>query len=550
VDDVLNRVAGVFVGYTGQDFNGNTFLDIHDSSFQQVVIYLDGVRLSKATDDLSFANVVPIRIIKRIEVIKGAASSTWGSALGGVINIITKDTGKNKQPEGSLHGSYGEFGSQDYSGELAGKWARLGYYLAAGDQTSDGIRDNKYFDNQSVYGKIDLDLADQMLLSFSGCSSAPDYKASYFTHPSFDFTENLNDRNEFLTGSFDWMLWSRMNLHVNSYYFINDYQASGYSISSDQPLWHNKYLQKTTGINGRMDWMPGDQQVVLGFDFVKNKLYLSDKLTDGPESKLSEELMGWYINDTIRINKLTIIPGLRFDQLSDTTDMVSPGLGATYQLADHTLLRGGISQGFRKPPITYTDTENGSLYANNELEPETVWSYQLGAETGAARFCRLKSTFFFHDAKKSFLWSRALGAYDNIGNQKRRGLELELETISWHHLVLELNFTYVHLENIDMENGYKREANLILSYDNPELISLELVGHYALYGELEGPAAYNPIDNTVLWDISLKKQIWRREQSRSEIFLVGHNLSNESQYDDELTKNGPRWLEVGLKFSF
>ena len=93
LDDVLNRVAGVYVKYHAQDFNGNTLLAIHDSSWQQVAVYLDGVKISKATQDLSYVNIVPVRIVKRIEVIKGAASSTWGSALGGVINIITKDTG-------------------------------------------------------------------------------------------------------------------------------------------------------------------------------------------------------------------------------------------------------------------------------------------------------------------------------------------------------------------------------------------------------------------------------------------------------------------------
>ena len=545
VDDVLNQLAGVFVSYHGQDFNGCTFLDIHDSSHQQVTVYLDGVRISKATQDLSFVNIVPIRIIKRIEVIKGAASSTWGSALGGVINIITKDTGKNEHYSGSLRGSYGEFGSQDLSGELAGKWTKLGYYLSASHQTSDGLLDNRYFDNQNLYGKLDLNLPEQITLSMSGGVSTPDYKAGYFAHPDFDHTEDLYDYNMFVTGSFDWMVLSRINLHINSYYFKNDFQSTGYSISNGQQLWKNTELQKTTGINGRIDWALSTQQLVLGFDYLKSTLFLHDELSGDSESRLNEELLAWYINDTIRFDKLTVIPGLRFDQLSDTTNIFSPGLGATYQLASHTLLRAGISLGFRKPPITYTDTVNGSQYANNELEPETVWSYQIGVETWAARFFRLKSTFFFHDAKDSIQWNGALGSYDNSGKEKRRGLELELETVPWNNLVTELNFTY-----IGRENGYKREANLTFQYVNFDIITVEVTGHYAIYGDLDAPPAYKPMDGTILWDLSINKEVWRRDTNRSEIFLVGHNLSNESQYNDELLKNGPRWLEVGLKLFF
>ena len=46
--------------------------------------------------------------IDRIEIIKGPASSAWGSALGGVSNIVTKNAGENVRPSGSLYGSYGE----------------------------------------------------------------------------------------------------------------------------------------------------------------------------------------------------------------------------------------------------------------------------------------------------------------------------------------------------------------------------------------------------------------------------------------------------------
>ncbi|MDH3346866.1 MAG: hypothetical protein OEM02_02020, partial [Desulfobulbaceae bacterium] len=162
----------------------------------------------------------------------------------------------------------------------------------------------------------------------------------------------------------------------------------------------------------------------------------------------------------------------------------------------------------------------------------------------------LKSTYFFHDAEDSFQWNGALEAYDNSGRQKRQGLEFELQSIPWNNLVMELNFTYVHLEKLKQENGYQREANLIIRYDNPNIISVELAGHYARYGDLHAPPAYKPVDDTVLWDINFNKQLWKRDNTKAKIFLVIHNLSNESQYNDELFKNGPRWMEIGLNFSF
>ncbi len=113
VDDVLNRVAGLYVDYAGLDFNHNSDIFIQGSGWEHVVVLLDGIRVNKASAEIAWVNMVPVRVIKRIEVIKGAASSTWGSALGGVINIITKDTGSTNRPQADLTASYGERSTHD-----------------------------------------------------------------------------------------------------------------------------------------------------------------------------------------------------------------------------------------------------------------------------------------------------------------------------------------------------------------------------------------------------------------------------------------------------
>jgi vitamin B12 transporter len=77
-----------------------------------------------------------VGIIDRIEVIKGPASSAWGSSLGGLINIITKAAGTTRTPSGALQVSYGEAGSLDAGAHLSGKTGPLGYFLFAGRQES------------------------------------------------------------------------------------------------------------------------------------------------------------------------------------------------------------------------------------------------------------------------------------------------------------------------------------------------------------------------------------------------------------------------------
>ncbi len=550
VDDLLNRVAGVSVDYASKDFNNAAYLGIHDSSSHQVAIYLDGIRISKATNDLAFTNMVPIRIIKRIEVIKGAAGSTWGSSLGGVVNIITKDTGESSRPSGSVRGSYGEYNSQDYSGEIAGALGQVGYYLSAARQESDGIKDDKEFANTSVYGKFDINLPANMGLTVSGGYTAPDYQISHFALPGFDFDESIDDHSSFASASFDALVASDLNLHLNGYFLDNSFVLTDTDFNSDIPWWKNQEEQESTGINGRLDYHLDRHQLVAGFDYLRNEIRRSDELSTAPASELKEEILAFYANDTIDFGRLTLVPGLRYDRMSDTSNMTSPSLGATWLAAEHTLFRASVAKGFHKPPIAQTDTDNGVWWANDQLEPEQVWSYQAGVETGAARFCRLKTTLFYNDVSEAFSWNSALATYENSGSESRKGIELEISTLPWHHLSLELNFTYIHTEDDNGENGHKRFANLIALYDNPELLTVELSGHYARYGDLEAPPAYNPVDGTVLWDISISRKIWANEQLSSELFFVGHNLSNESQYDDELTPNSGRWLEAGLKVFF
>jgi vitamin B12 transporter len=548
VDDVLKRVAGVFVLYHGQDFNGGAFLSIHGSSWQQVVVYLDGVKISKASQDLTFANIVPIRIVKRIEVIKGAASSTWGSALGGVINIITKDTGAALQPTGSVHASYGEFQSQAYSAEVAGKVSRLGYYLSGATQKSDGLKDDKAYDNTSFYGKMDLELPAGMKLAVTSGYTAPEYKGGYF--PLLGFEEDLDDRNLFYTASFDARVASNLNFHVNGYRYDNDYNRNAFALSDGSVWWDDTDQQKSEGLSGRLNWSLANQEIVAGVDYLRNDLQRSDELAGTPPRHLSEDLVAYYLNDTIRLGKLTVIPGLRLDSSNEVKDVVSPSLGATYLLSSDTLLRASISRGFRKPPVLWTDEQNGEWFANEELDPELVWSYQAGVETTAATFCRLKTTIFFHDAKDAIQWSSTTLRMENSGEEERIGFEVEVETLPWHDLTLAVNYTYSHLSNMDKELGINQEANVIITYDNPDIITLELSGHYANFGSLVAPPAFNPEDNSIIWELSVTRNLWRQERFQADLFMVGHNLTNDSQYVDELLPNGPRWLEAGMKFRF
>src|SRR5512134_1864831 len=137
VADVLNTVTGVQVEFSGgPGLIGIAF--IQGSEARHVTVIIDGVVLNNLSNDTANLGQVPVQNIQKIEIIKGPASSAWGSALGGVINIITK-AGSAVNQGALLSGSYGKKNTGDFRVEGRGKQDKFCYYLTAGRIQSDGL---------------------------------------------------------------------------------------------------------------------------------------------------------------------------------------------------------------------------------------------------------------------------------------------------------------------------------------------------------------------------------------------------------------------------
>lgn len=549
VDDVLNRVAGIMVEYQGQDFNGNSALMIHDSDYEHVTVLVDGIRINKIWAEIAFTNVIPIRIIKRIEVIKGAASSTWGAGLGGVINIITKDTGKTDRITGSLHASYGEFATSDVTGEAAGKIGGLGYYVSAGRQDSDGLNDDRYFENRTIYGKFDYRLPANTLLTVTASSSRPEYRSSWRPPEQGGRQEELDDENLYYSANLDTQFGPRMSGHLLLYTFKNDYTYDRSTVPGGVSYLNDNGEQTTKGVNGRFNFRTDNHNLVAGVDYQRNELILRDLLIDYEADPVYEETWGLYVNDTITLGNFSLTPGLRYEAISITDDMLNPSLGLTWQVGEKTLLRAIAARGFRKVPPAFVE---GDLYfmweLNPDLEPEKTWSYQFGLESAALPFGTLKTTLFYHRATD--VWTTWTWPYTNGGSATRRGFECELVTNRFHDTWLTANFTYTRHETQLDETGYSRLANLIVTYDNPELATLELAGHYVHFGSLHSPDSVNGRDDNFIWDLNVNKRIYKSDSLSCQLFGVLHNVFDEEQYYREIFPNAPRWFEAGMKIFF
>lgn len=547
VSEVLDRVAGMFNSFGSREIIPSGSFSVHNSESEQVTVLIDGIRW-RYTYDITETNQIPVRIIKRIEVIKGPASSTWGSSLGGVVNIITRDTGKEGKPTGLVSGSYGEFATHDLRADTAGRTGKVGYYLYAGSTETDGGMNHRYFRNKSVYGKTDLELTKDTRLTVSGGYTAPESKYLHWQRMGFDgYTE---ERDFFVSGALDMQLTPSLSVNFTARRYDNEFANPLRAHADGSTFSKNSYDLITTGASARVVYTRANQTVVVGGDFDRWEEKDTDHITPYMAPTLYDEYWGVYANNTIRWNDFTITPGIRFDHFSLSDNQTSPSLGITYRATPHTLLRLIASQGFRKPPASFTSGDPWFVVANPELDPEKVASLQAGIETTALRILRLKTTAFRHVAKGVWEYGPSW-EWVNGGKERRKGVEIEAETVPLHNLSIVSNYAYTRREPGNSgENDATYAWNAGLRYDDQKSLRAELFGHYIWYGTVRSRDALAGHYDDFLWDFNLRKTFLANDSYSADLFATVHNLFNGSQYFWYGAPNTPRWAEAGIRVRY
>jgi vitamin B12 transporter len=557
VAEVLNRVSGIFVSFN-QDFGAPSVLNIQGSEQRHVLVLLDGVPWNFLTSGSAETNSIPAGIIERIEIIKGPASSAWGSSLGGVINIITKSAGNEEKPAGSISASYGKSNSLDYRFQVASKAGSVGYYLFAGNQESDGLRNSRNFDNTSLYSKINIPVSKSVNIGLTMGYSEPQIESGDM--PSYDITETADISTFFGTTSFDALLNKAFSLNFSVYHFkqkcvITDTSLGlGFTGSAGEFYRDSSYDEETTGGSGKLVWKHGIHTAVLGVDLGRGKLDQTITAPDNepPITKTHPDIdkLAIYINDTIIIDQWAITPGVRYDYNSVTGSFVSPSLGVTYKISEDSILRASVARGFTMPPLSWTS--GGALYLdpNPSLDPEEIWSYQAGVETSVINYLWLKATIFHHDLKNALVMDYAGYNYIfiNKGKVMRNGLEIEAETVPIYNMSMSAAFAYIDKDPKDeMGISYNYACNIGIRYDDKKSFRAELFGHYVWWDLDE---SYMAEYDDFIWDLNLNKRIFSKEKVPTEFFFTAHNIFNGSQYFYVDSKNPGTWVEAGIRFNF
>jgi len=565
--EVLSRVAGVMVARQGAEFNGVSYTYIQGSRTEHVLTLIDGVRLNSAMSGEATVNHIPLRIIERIEIIKGPASSVWGSSQGGVINIITKATGKATKPSGSVGAEIGEGRSSAYEADIAGKGGRVGYFLYAGRQDSDGLLNNRFYDSGRAYGKIAIDLPNQGLLTFTGSAIDPHYRTGDFTlNGQPYFSEDTRDRTHFVTANYDTPFSDSLHLNLGARHYERTFNWNRDILPSSPEgdpgtlFWFANWREKSQGTNALLTWKSDWQQVSLGAEI--NRSEMGTTTDYGPWAQVNwwapavdesrpgyEEVYGLFVNDTLRFGALTLTPGLRYDHHSISGSMLSPSLGATYQLRPDTLLRATAARGFQYPILSYITGGGVWDNPNSGLKPEKVTSFQAGVENRSLSFLSLKLTGFVHHVTDAWVLDSDAWNYKNGGSAERRGFEAEAETAPWHNLRLVANATYVRVTPAEegAETTPATFTNLILRYRDQAGWKGEVAGQYAWWdrGHLD-----NQQSDGLIWNMSLGRNVYSSDWLSCDLYAKVNNIFDGNATTDKFYPMPGRWLLAGMRVSF
>ena len=401
-----NEFSGINFTYGG----GSPNINMMGFGGKYVLFLMNGERMAGETFDNIDYDRIDIDNIERIEIIKGASSSLYGSnAIGGVINIITKDS---KSPL-DINAGYLYDSSRDHKANLSigtkQKWGNLSIssfykmrepYIITDRISTGGIYNELNvagFTNYGVNPKLTFNLSPKINLSLTpgyyfsernpGTPASKIVREQYYNYnlglkTNIKFNDN---QNLIVSGTFD---------RYDKYdYFrkINEkekkYENEVWRISSQ----YNQNLFKK-------------HTLVAGGEVLSEKLLsfmFKNESTGGRENAQTYSAFtqqDWVINPAV-----TIVTGARMDYHSIFKQYFTFRLSGMYRFDETMTIRAGYSGGFRSPTLKelYTNWFHPwgggfQLMGNKNLRPETSDNFNISIDFN---FKKLNLTFITQYSK-------------------------------------------------------------------------------------------------------------------------------------------------------
>jgi iron complex outermembrane receptor protein len=408
VSDLLNFVGGVDARQRGA-LGVQTDLSMRGSTFEQVLVLLNGVRLSDPQTGHHLMNLpVPRAAIARIEVMQGGASYLFGSqAFAGAINIITK---KPRENQGQLRLSAGSHQSlkTGYSQHWAGKKQQT--LLSGGYTRSDGFKRNTDMQRGQLFGQSHIELNDSSQLQLTAGYrdqgfGAQGFYSSRFPH-QYERTKTLllnaswNKQNKRLRWRrrLYWRRnWDEFQLFREGPGFYQNRRGVLVMQGDTAPAWYggaNHHRSDVLGGDLDVRWtLPDESWVDLSaryrLEYVRSN-NLGEVLPQalpvaGSDARYTrgDERHNYSLNFQ-HFRRLGGGLSLRLALQSNYNSAFGldflPGLTAGWKPTAATKLYAAVNRSFRLPSFTDLYYDLGGARGSDQLQPEYSWNYEVGGK--------------------------------------------------------------------------------------------------------------------------------------------------------------------------
>ncbi len=526
--DVLANVPGIQASDMGGAGLFNEF-SIQGANVNHILVLLDGVTLNLTATPFVDISGIPLQNIERIEIIKGPGSSSWGAALGAVVNVVTKSPPEERKAGGTISFSGGEKNTRDSRGEVSGTVGPLGYYLFAGNLTSQGFRPNTEADQNDFYAKLRWALPAAGTFQLSAAYDRGIAGEGDATQYPFDLSR-FRRRYFLLTPSFNYPLNDKIDLDLafrTTYKKIQEFSLIGGPTEDED-------REFTYGGSAKLTWRERFNTLAAGVDY--------DRLDVEFYRHFFSDKYGVFLNDTVTLGDVSITLGLRYDRMRPVDDFFSPSLGVAWNPTDKITFRAYGAHGYSLPLLCQGYNPNPTQ--------EKVTTVQAGVETTYIPYLWLKTTFFWNQLSDVLAYNPETWQPE-LRKQLKQGVEVEGKSLPLFNTFLTAGYTFIDTK--DRETGEtlrgvpRQLVKLGLHYDDQRSFRGALIGRY---GWLNSPSALNGKYHAMVWDLNLAKKILDTHGTVLELFFNGHNIFNGAQYNRDDRQNARRWVEGGIRLGF
>jgi vitamin B12 transporter len=462
--EALRTVPGLDVRQSGSR-GSETSVFIRGSESDHVLALIDGVEVNSATlGAFNFAHLTTENI-ERIEIVRGAGGTLYGSqAIGGVINVITKKGQGPVEAGLSLEGGNGSTYRQALT--LQGAAGKLGYSLSAARLESEGFRKfNDDYRNLATSARLDFQATEDA--SLKGIFHFVKTDLGLFNNNNFVPAPDPNAREASTqyVGKLEWeqkivQNWdyrisgSIFKEHIKDSDDVDSCTFFGFPCDSrTRDRFRPQIGTAEFQTNYRFeDW----STTTFGVEYKRRKAETSG----GIDQAIGN--VGYYLQEQLQFldRRLIMIPGIRVDDNQSFGSAFTPSFSAAYLLREWgTTFKAGYAKGFKAPSLNelfFPAAFGCPAFGNPNLDPEKSWELNAGFEQQLLQDRITLGGTYFHREVQDLIEGRPipgdpLGCFraENVGRARFDGVEWNLKIKLFSSLRLDSQYTYLDWDTAD-----------------------------------------------------------------------------------------------------